>query len=35
VVGGLEQVPAASLPNDDIALARLADLGREVKAWRR
>jgi len=29
------QVPAASLPNDDVALARLADLGRDVKAWRR
>jgi uncharacterized phage protein (TIGR02220 family) len=29
------QVPAASLPNEDIALARLADLGRDVKAWRR
>lgn len=29
------QVPAASLPNDDAALARLADLGRDVKAWRR
>jgi hypothetical protein len=29
------QVPAASLPNDDVALARLAELGRDVKAWRR
>lgn len=30
-----KQVPAASLPDDDIALARLADLGRDVKAWRK
>jgi hypothetical protein len=29
------QVPAASLPDDDVALARLAELGRDVKAWRR
>ena len=29
------QVPAASIPDDDIALARLAELGRDVKAWRR
>ena len=29
------QVPAASLPNDDAALARLADLGRDVKAFRK
>jgi hypothetical protein len=28
------QVPAASLPNDDVALTRLADLGRDVKAWK-
>lgn len=27
------QVPAASLPNDDIALARLAEFGRDVKGW--
>lgn len=27
--------PAASLPNDDISLARAADLGRDLKAWRR
>lgn len=29
------QVPAASVPDDDVALSRLAGLGREVKAWRR
>ena len=29
------QVPAGSLPNDDIALCRLADLGRDVKSWRK
>jgi hypothetical protein len=27
------QCPAASLPNDDIALCRLADLGRDMKRW--
>lgn len=29
------QVPAASLPDDDVALCRLAGLGRDVKAWRK
>jgi hypothetical protein len=29
------QVPAASIPDDDVALARLAELGRDVKAWRK
>ena len=29
------QVPAASLPDDDVALARLAELGRDVRTWRR
>lgn len=29
------QVPAGSLPNDDTALCRLADLGRDVKGWRK
>jgi hypothetical protein len=29
------QVPAASLPDDDIALCRFADLGRDVKVWKR
>jgi hypothetical protein len=29
------QVPASSLPDDDVALARLADLGRDVKAWKK
>lgn len=29
------QVPAASLPDDDVALARLADLGRDVRGWRK
>lgn len=27
--------PAASLPNDDIQLAKAADLGRDLKTWRR
>ena len=29
------QVPAASLPNDDIELCRLSELGRDMKAWRK
>nr|WP_246248551.1 DUF1376 domain-containing protein [Sphingomonas hominis] len=29
------QCPAASLPDDDAALCRLADLGRDVKAWKK
>ena len=29
------QVPAGSLPDDDAALARLADLGRDLRRWRR
>ncbi|MFT3955651.1 MAG: DUF1376 domain-containing protein [Piscinibacter sp.] len=29
------QVPAGSLPSDDKALCRLADLGRDLKAWRK
>jgi hypothetical protein len=29
------QVPAASLPDDEVALARLAEFGRDVKAWRK
>ena len=29
------QVPAASLPDDDVALCRLAGFGRDVKAWRK
>jgi uncharacterized phage protein (TIGR02220 family) len=29
------QVPAGSLPGDDVALCRLADLGRDVKAFRK
>lgn len=29
------QVPGASIPDDDVALARLAEFGRDVKAWRR
>lgn len=28
-----DQVPAGSLPDDDIDLCRLAELGRDVKAW--
>ena len=29
------QVPAASVPDDDVALARLAELGRDVKTWKK
>lgn len=29
------QVPAGSLPDDDAALCRLADLGRDVKGWKK
>lgn len=29
------QVPAASIPGDDIELCRLAELGRDLKAWRK
>ncbi|MDN7965886.1 DUF1376 domain-containing protein [Burkholderia multivorans] len=29
------QVPAGSVPDDDIALARLAELGRDVKTWKK
>lgn len=29
------QVPAGSLPDDDAALCRLADLGRDVKTWKK
>jgi hypothetical protein len=29
------QVPAASLPNDDIELCRLAELGRDMRTWRK
>lgn len=28
------QVPAASLPDDEVALARLAEYGRDLKSWR-
>jgi hypothetical protein len=30
-----DQVPAGSLPDDDLELCRLADLGRDVKAWKK
>lgn len=30
-----KQVPAASLPDDDVALAKLADLGRNPKIWKK
>lgn len=30
-----KQVPAASLPDDDVVLCKLADLGRDLKAWRK
>ena len=29
------QVPAASLPDDDVQLTRLAELGRDIKEWKR
>ena len=29
------QVPAGSLPDDEVALARLAELGRDIKSWRK
>lgn len=29
------QVPCSSLPDDDVALARFADFGKDVKAWRK
>lgn len=29
-----QQQPAGSLPDDDVALCRFADLGRDIKAWR-
>lgn len=29
------QVPSASLPNDDIQLARIAEFGRDVKGWKK
>lgn len=30
-----QQCPAASLPNDDAALCRLADMGRDIRGWKR
>lgn len=30
-----DQVPAGSLPNDDIELCRLAELARDVKSWKK
>ena len=30
-----QQVPAASLPNDDAVLCRLAGLGRDTKTWKK
>jgi len=29
------QQPAASLPDDDVALCRFADLGRDLRAWKK
>lgn len=29
------QVPAGSLPDDDVVLARLAEMGRDVRGWRK
>ena len=34
-IKSFRQVPAASLPADDASLARLAELGRDVRTWRR
>lgn len=30
-----DQVPAGSLPDDEIALCRLAELGRDIRSWRK
>lgn len=30
-----KQVPAASLPDDDVILCKLADLGRDLRSWRK
>lgn len=30
-----DQVPAGSLPTDEVALCRLAELGRDIKTWRK
>lgn len=30
-----DQVPAGSLPKDDVSLCRLAELGRDIKSWRK
>jgi len=30
-----DQVPAGSLPNDDVELCRMVELGRDLKTWRR
>lgn len=30
-----DQVPAGSLPKDEVALCRLAELGRDLKSWRK
>lgn len=30
-----KQVPASSLPDDDVVLCKLADLGRDIKTWRK
>ena len=29
------QVPAGSIPDDDVALTRLAELGRDIKSWKK
>ena len=29
------QVPAGSIPDDDVALARLAELGRDTRTWKK
>ena len=34
-VKSFHQVPAGSLPDDDISLARLAEFGRDLKTWRK
>lgn len=34
-IKAFRQVPAGSLPDDDVALARLAEFGRDVRGWQR
>ena len=34
-IKAFRQLPAGSLPDDDVALARLADYGRDTRSWRK